>query len=34
VAQYPGAGESNIRGGLVHVVVNNVERALTDGRDD
>jgi beta-lactam-binding protein with PASTA domain len=34
VAQYPGAGESNTRGGLVHVVVNNVERALTDGRDD
>ncbi len=34
VAQYPGAGESNTRGGLVHLVVSSVERALTDGHED
>ena len=33
VAQYPVAGESNTRGGLVHIVVSRVERALTDGRE-
>ncbi len=32
VAQDPGAGESNTRGGLVHLVVSSVERELTDGR--
>ena len=34
VAQYPVAGESNTRGGLVHIVVSRVERALTNGRGD
>ena len=33
VEQYPVAGESNTRGGLVHIVVSSVERALRDGRE-
>lgn len=33
LAQYPVAGEPIVRGGLVHVVVSNVERELRDGRD-
>lgn len=33
VAQYPGAGESITRGGLIHIVIGNVEKALKDGRE-
>jgi beta-lactam-binding protein with PASTA domain len=33
VAQDPVAGEPSTRGGLVHIVVSNVEQALTDGRE-
>ena len=33
VAQYPSAGEPSFRDGLVHIVVIDVERRLTDGRD-